>query len=203
MKRTLLPVALACSALLMNAPPAPTQAFDDPRLFPIVEATFSDIVAALETKRISSRHLVKLYLDRIAAYEGTLNAMIRVNFGALAVAHQRDVERANGVVRGPCTASRSSLKDNVNTLDMITTGGALAFAGLGAPYESDAVTEAARGRRDHPRQDRAHRARQLGHAMVCRPTTARSAAGPEPLRSAPRSAPLVVNGHHFPTMGGR
>ena len=36
-------------------------------------------VAALETHRINSKQLVKLYLDRIAACEGTLNALITIN----------------------------------------------------------------------------------------------------------------------------
>ena len=65
--------------------------------------------AALETHRINSKQLVKLYLDRIAAYEGTLNAMITVNPDAIAMAHQRDVERAHGGhPRTPARDSRSS-----------------------------------------------------------------------------------------------
>jgi amidase len=87
--------------LLATAHPAP-------RHFSLVEATIPEIVGALETHRINSEQLVKLYLGRIAAYERTLNAMITVNPDAVAVAHERDVERAHGDIRGRCTAYRSS-----------------------------------------------------------------------------------------------
>jgi amidase len=42
-----------------------------------------------------------LYLDRIAAYEGTLNGVIVLNPDAVKEAHRLDVERAKGRVRGP------------------------------------------------------------------------------------------------------
>jgi amidase len=114
----------------------PTQGFDTPPSFRLVEATIPELVTALETHRINSKQLVKLYLDRIAAYEGTLNAMIRLNADVLAIAHQRDVERAHGNIRGPLHGIPIVLKDNIHTVDMITTGGALAFADLHVPYES-------------------------------------------------------------------
>jgi amidase len=120
----------------MTARPAPTQGFEVARSFELVEATIPDIVSALESHRINSKQLVKLYLDRIAEFEGTLNAFIRVNPDAIAIAHERDVERAHGDIRGPLHGVPIVLKDNIHTLDMITTGGALAFAGLRPPYES-------------------------------------------------------------------
>ena len=61
-----------------------------------------------------------------------------------------------------CTASRSRVKDNIHTTDMPTTGGALAFDGFVPPYEATLVGEPAGGRRDHHREDRHDRARQLG-----------------------------------------
>ena len=135
MRRTLTLVAVV-AGLVAATRQAPSQGFDTPRSFELVEATIPELTAALESRQINSKQLVKLYLDRIAAYEGTLNAMITVNPQAIAVAHERDVERARGEVRGPLHGIPIVLKDNVHTVDMLTTGGALAFRNLRVPYES-------------------------------------------------------------------
>ena len=42
--------------------------FETPRSFVLDEATISQLQAALETHFINSEQLVKMYLDRIAAY---------------------------------------------------------------------------------------------------------------------------------------
>jgi amidase len=136
MRPTLTLAALTAALVMASTRPVPSQGFDPPPTFRLVEATIPELVHALETHRINSKQLVKLYLDRIAAYEGTLNAMITVNPAAIAVAHQRDVERARGQIRGPLHGIPIVLKDNVHTVDMLTTGGALAFANLHVPYES-------------------------------------------------------------------
>jgi hypothetical protein len=136
MRPTLTLAAITAVLIVATTRPAPSQGFDTPRTFRLVEATIPELAAALETHQINSKQLVKLYLDRIAAYEGTLNAMITVNPDAIAIAHRRDVERAHGDIRGPLHGIPVVLKDNVHTLDMITTGGALAFADLHVPYES-------------------------------------------------------------------
>jgi amidase len=136
MRPTLTLAAITAVLVVASTRPAPSLGFDPPKTFRLVEATIPELVAALETHRINSKQLVKLYLDRIAAYEGTLNAMITVNPNAVATAHQRDVERAHGDIRGPLHGIPIVLKDNVHTLDMVTTGGALAFRNLQAPYEA-------------------------------------------------------------------
>jgi amidase len=136
MRPTLTLAAITAVFIVATTRPTPSQGFDTPRTFRLVEATIPELAAALETHQINSKQLVKLYLDRIAAYEGTLNAMITVNPNAIAIAHQRDVERDHGDIRGPLHGIPVVLKDNVHTLDMITTGGALAFADLHVPYES-------------------------------------------------------------------
>ena len=53
--------------------------FDRPPAFQLVEASIPEIQHALKTHRINSKQLVKLYLDRIAAYEGALNGVIIIN----------------------------------------------------------------------------------------------------------------------------
>src|SRR5271170_3195328 len=104
--------------------------------FTVVEATISDMCAAMEQKRITSRELVNQYLIRIAVYDHTLHAAISINPNALKEAEQLDRERAQGKVRGPLHGIPIALKDNIHTTNMPTTGGALAFAGYTPPYEA-------------------------------------------------------------------
>src|SRR5947208_1744204 len=51
-------------------------------------------------------------------------------------AASRDVERASGRVRGPLHGIPIALKDNIHTVDVPTTGGALAFADFLPPYDA-------------------------------------------------------------------
>ena len=107
-----------------------------PRSFSVVEATIPEMQAAMKDKRVTSRELVTQYLLRIALYNRRLNAVITVNPKALDEADARDRERAQGKVRGPLHGIPVALKDNMQTTDMPTTGGALAFDGLIPPYEA-------------------------------------------------------------------
>ncbi|PYV08788.1 MAG: hypothetical protein DMG07_24755, partial [Acidobacteria bacterium] len=102
----------------------------------VVEATIPQMRAAMEQGRVTSRELVRQYLERIAFYEDKLHAAITVNRDALREAEALDRERAQGKVRGPLHGIPVALKDNIHTTNMPTTGGALAFDGLVPPYEA-------------------------------------------------------------------
>jgi amidase len=104
--------------------------------FTVVEATIPQLRAAMDQRRLTSRELVLHYLARIATYEDKLNAVITVNPHALTEADERDRELAQGKVRGPLHGIPIALKDNIQTIDMPTTGGALAFDGFVPPYEA-------------------------------------------------------------------
>jgi amidase len=104
--------------------------------FTVVEATISEMQSALANKRTTSRELVTQYLVRIALYDRQLHSLVTVNPKVLAEADERDRERAAGKLRGPLHGIPIALKDNIHTVDMPTTGGALAFAGLIPPYEA-------------------------------------------------------------------
>ena len=104
--------------------------------FDVIEASIPDMRRAMEEGRTTSRAIVQQHLLRMALYEDRLNAVMAVNPGVLLEAEERDRERAQGKVRGPLHGIPIALKDNIHTLDMPTTGGALAFDGLRPPYEA-------------------------------------------------------------------
>jgi amidase len=107
-----------------------------PRAFSVVEASISAMQAAMKAGRVSSRELVLQYLTRIALYEDKLHAAITINPNALKEAETLDRERARGRIRGPLHGIPIALKDNIQTTNMPTTGGALALDGFTPPYEA-------------------------------------------------------------------
>jgi amidase len=72
----------------------------------VFEASIPEMQSAMKAGRVTSHGIVQQYLTRIALYEDKLNAAITVNPSALKEADERDRERAQGHVRGPCTAFR-------------------------------------------------------------------------------------------------
>jgi amidase len=104
--------------------------------FSVVEAGIPEMQAAMSQGRVTSRDLVNQYLLRIALFNRNLNAIITVNRNALREAEELDRERAKGHVRGPLHGIPIALKDNIQTTDMPTTGGALAFDSFVPPYEA-------------------------------------------------------------------
>jgi amidase len=104
--------------------------------FVIVEATIPEMQAAMKSGRLTSHRLVELCLIRIATYEDKLHAVIAVNPDALKEADTLDRERALGHIRGPLHGIPVALKDNIQTTNVPTTGGALAFDGFVPPYEA-------------------------------------------------------------------
>src|SRR6202008_3586308 len=104
--------------------------------FSVVEASIADMQNAMRQRRVTSGQLVGQDLDRIARYDGRLNAVMALNPRALEEAEVRDRERRQGRIRGPLHGIPIALKDNIHTTDMPTTGGALAFDALVPPYEA-------------------------------------------------------------------
>lgn len=111
-----------------------------PRPFTVVESTILDMRAALEQRRTTSVEIVRQYLIRIATYENRLHAALAINPAALDEAAARDRERRQGRVRGPLHGIPVAVKDNIQTTNMPTTGGTLAFEGFVPPYEATLVT---------------------------------------------------------------
>lgn len=118
----------------------PPPARDLPARGELDELTVAELGEAMRTGRYTARRLAELYLARIAAVDrvpGGLNAVIEVNPDALAIAAERDRERAAGRVRGPLHGIPVMVKDNIDTGDrMMTTAGALALAGSHAARDA-------------------------------------------------------------------
>src|SRR5262249_34812256 len=104
--------------------------------FNVVETGIPELQKALHEGRVTSRQLVVEYLTRIGLYEDLVKAVITTNPNVLAEAEARDRERAQGRIRGPLHGIPIALKDNIQTMDMPTTGGAIAFESLRPPYEA-------------------------------------------------------------------
>src|SRR5476649_69049 len=144
MKRLLLSAAMAVSAAALMTIPTLTAQTKKPvapaagpaKSFSVVEATIPQMQAALKSGRVTSREIVRQYLQRIGMYEEVLHAAITVNPKAMELAAERDRERAAGTIRGSLHGIPIALKDNVHTTFMRTTGGALAFENLIPPYDA-------------------------------------------------------------------
>jgi Asp-tRNA(Asn)/Glu-tRNA(Gln) amidotransferase A subunit family amidase len=97
------------------------------------EASIEQLQSAQQAGRSSARAIVDAYLARIAAYDQRgpgLNAIITVNPRSRAEADALDRERAARGARGPLHGVPVIVKDNYETADLPTTGGALALATL-------------------------------------------------------------------------
>jgi amidase len=115
--------------------------------FDLVETTIPEIQRAIDQDIISAKQLVRMYLKRIAAYNGKstathLNSYLHINARALDEADDQDDQGEqehgsnwrnddddhHGAGR-PLAGIPMILKDNVDTRDMPTTAGSVAFAG--------------------------------------------------------------------------
>jgi amidase len=98
----------------------------------VEEATIASIHAAMDARELTCRALVTQYLARIAAYDKTgpaINAIVVVNPKALEVADSLDRRFNNGGRVGPLHCIPIIVKDNMQTTDLPTTAGSLAFEG--------------------------------------------------------------------------
>ena len=97
--------------------------------FRYVEATISDVHAAIRTGGMRCTDIVEGYLRRIEAYDKPtgLNAIIFTNPNALETARQIDERIAAGDELGPLYCVPVLLKDNFDTADMRTSGGSIAL----------------------------------------------------------------------------
>ncbi|KAF2851698.1 amidase signature enzyme [Plenodomus tracheiphilus IPT5] len=92
------------------------------------EATIDSVHHALYSGLTTCRGVVSSFLARIEAHNNKTNAIITLNPKALAIADSLDEQLSAGNATGPLFCIPILLKDNYDTEDMPTTGGALALA---------------------------------------------------------------------------
>jgi aspartyl-tRNA(Asn)/glutamyl-tRNA(Gln) amidotransferase subunit A len=109
----------------------------------IFSKTVAELAAGLRAQEFSSVELAKLYLDRIEANQGALNAFISVTREqALAAAAEADRAIAAGRA-GPLTGIPIAHKDIFCTLGVRTTCGSRMLENFVSPYDATVVTKLA------------------------------------------------------------
>ncbi len=110
----------------------------------MLNASLSEISAALAARAISSEELTRLFLGRIRALNPDLNAFITVDEArSLAEARAADACRAAGNA-GPLTGIPVAHKDIFCTRGMLTTCGSRMLANYISPYDAHVVERLAR-----------------------------------------------------------
>ncbi len=105
---------------------------DRPELpaFSVWEKTVSQLRDAMVQGVAASEDIVREYLVRAAAYDRsgpTFRAILALNPSVLADARVRDGERASGHVQGPFHGVPVLYKDNIDVVELPTTGGSKAL----------------------------------------------------------------------------
>jgi amidase len=101
-----------------------------PPPFTVYEKTVGELQAAMAAGVTTSEDIVREYLTRAAVYDRhgpTFRSLLSLNPGAIADARDRDAMRAAGRVLGPFHGVPIVFKDNIDAVELPTTGGALAL----------------------------------------------------------------------------
>jgi len=90
----------------------------------IIYSSTTDLADAIRQKEVSSEEVVSAHLDRIVAVNPALNAVVQVSGEqALEQARAADAALATGDVWGPLHGVPMTIKDNLDTAGVISTGG--------------------------------------------------------------------------------
>jgi mandelamide amidase len=104
--------------------------------------TVTEAIAALNSKRMTSYEYVEVLLERIAAFNEPLNAVLHVNNpGALEEAKRMDKLRSEGKLLGSLHGIPMLIKDNINVAGIPTTGATPGLRG-NIPSKSAPVAKA-------------------------------------------------------------
>lgn len=96
---------------------------------PLTTMSASDLAEAIRSRRVSARAVVAAHLDRIAAVNPKLNAVVQLTAeAARSEADAADAALARGEVRGPLHGVPVTIKDTLETRGVICTGGTLGRA---------------------------------------------------------------------------
>jgi amidase len=98
--------------------------------FTVFEKTVTQLQDAMTKGIVTSEDITREYLARMSLYDRhgpTFHAVLSINPRAIADARVRDQERAHGTVRSPFHGVPIIFKDNIDAIELPTTGGSLAL----------------------------------------------------------------------------
>ena len=136
-------LCLRIPTMLLGACLMPWASCDADRSFHLVEASITDIHAAMQAGTLTCHSLVRQYLDRIEAYDKqgpAVNSIIYINPRALEEADAMDHEFKSTNKLKPLGCIPIVLKDNFETAGMPTTAGSVLLKGLQPTKNGFAVT---------------------------------------------------------------
>ena len=111
--------AAAGSSFMANSATAAAQTVN-----PITQSSASELAAAIQSKKLSSKEVVEAHLERIAAVNPKLNAIVQLTAdSARKEADEADAALARGEIRGPLHGVPMTIKDTLETAGVICTGG--------------------------------------------------------------------------------
>jgi amidase len=111
----------------------------------VVEGTIADIQESIASGKATCADIVRAYLDRISAYDDAtgLNAITATAQGAMAQARAADQRARRGGSQPPLFCVPVAVKDNIDTVDMPTSGGSIVLKDS-IPPDDAAVVRALR-----------------------------------------------------------
>jgi amidase len=106
----------------------------------VIYASATALAQAIRAKEISSAEVVQAYLERIAAVNPALNAVVQLRAeAALAEAQAADVALARGQILGALHGVPMTIKDSLDTAGVITTGGTTGRASFVPVHDATVV----------------------------------------------------------------
>jgi amidase len=109
------------------------------RSFQVVETSIDEIHAAYKANQLTAHQLVRMYLDRIQAYDQrgpALNCVITINPQALDQADKLDAAYKRSGMMGPLHGIPILVKDEIDAAGMPTTLGTLVFKDYRPPRDA-------------------------------------------------------------------
>ena len=104
--------------------------------------TMSGAAQLLVEKKISSAELCQAYLDRIAALEPKVSALLSLDAGSvMAQAKESDARRAAGKALGPFDGVPVTIKDNITVKGQPCTCASKILQGFVSPYDATVIAK--------------------------------------------------------------